>query len=98
MLVIPREHIGSPRNLWHNGFDAFAGHTDETLLIFDIYPLHNVVHIVFGIAGLAIAAALVGRGARVVMTGRDQAQLDKAAATFPAGSVSFSSGESSESI
>jgi NAD(P)-dependent dehydrogenase (short-subunit alcohol dehydrogenase family) len=37
--------------------------------------------------GLAIAAALVHRGARVVITGRDQAQLDKAAATFPAGTV-----------
>ena len=37
--------------------------------------------------GLAIAAALVGRGARVVITGRDQAHVDKAAATFRAGTV-----------
>jgi hypothetical protein len=37
------------------GFDDFAAHTDETLLGFSINPLHNVVHILIGVAGLALA-------------------------------------------
>ncbi len=38
------------------GFDEFAGRdTDETLLGFEINPLHNIVHILFGVAGLAMA-------------------------------------------
>lgn len=37
------------------GFDDFAGVTDEKLLgIFEINPLHNVVHLVIGFAGLSL--------------------------------------------
>lgn len=42
------------------GFDNFAGHTDETLLIFDINPLHNIVHILIGVAGLVLSRTLAG--------------------------------------
>jgi Domain of unknown function (DUF4383) len=42
------------------GFDDFFGHTDETLLIFDINPAHNVVHILIGVAGLALGRTLAG--------------------------------------
>jgi hypothetical protein len=42
------------------GFDNFAGHTDETLLIFDINPLHNIVHLLIGIAGLVLSRTLAG--------------------------------------
>lgn len=40
------------------GFDAFAEPTDETLLGFGINPLHNTVHLVLGVAGLAMAWTL----------------------------------------
>jgi uncharacterized membrane protein YuzA (DUF378 family) len=37
------------------GFDDFAGHdTGETLLGFELNPLHNIVHLVIGLAGLAM--------------------------------------------
>ncbi len=42
------------------GFDDFFGHTDETLLIFDINPAHNVVHILIGVAGLVLGRTLAG--------------------------------------
>ena len=42
------------------GFDDFFGHQDETLLIFDINPAHNVVHILIGIAGLVLGRTLAG--------------------------------------
>jgi hypothetical protein len=42
------------------GFDDFAGHTDETLLIFDINPLHNIVHLLIGVAGLLLSRTLSG--------------------------------------
>src|SRR5215217_7341060 len=42
------------------GFDDFFGHTDETLIVFDINPMHNVVHILIGVAGLALARTLAG--------------------------------------
>ena len=42
------------------GFDDFFGHTDETLLVFDINPAHNVVHILVGVAGLLLARTLEG--------------------------------------
>ena len=42
------------------GFDNFAGHTDETLIVFDINPLHNVVHILIGVAGLVLSRTLAG--------------------------------------
>jgi len=40
------------------GFDDFASHTNETLLGFEVNPLHNIVHIVIGIAGLVLARTL----------------------------------------
>ena len=42
------------------GFDNFAGHDDATLIIFDINPLHNIVHILIGAAGLALSRTLSG--------------------------------------
>ena len=42
------------------GFDDFAEHTDEALLGFSINPLHNIVHILIGVAGLALARTLGG--------------------------------------
>jgi hypothetical protein len=42
------------------GFDNFAEHTDETLLGFEVNPLHNLVHLLIGIAGLALARTLSG--------------------------------------
>jgi len=42
------------------GFDNFFEHTDDTLLIFDINPAHNVVHILIGVAGLALGRTLAG--------------------------------------
>jgi hypothetical protein len=40
------------------GFDDFAAHTDEALIGFSINPLHNVVHILIGVAGLVLARTL----------------------------------------
>ena len=43
------------------GFDNFAGSGQhEMLLFFMINPLHNVVHIVIGLAGLLLARTLAG--------------------------------------
>jgi ABC-type transport system involved in multi-copper enzyme maturation permease subunit len=36
------------------GFDQFAQPTDETLLGFGVNPLHNIVHLGLGLAGLAM--------------------------------------------
>ena len=36
------------------GFDDFAGKTGETLLGFELNPLHNIVHLLIGVAGLAL--------------------------------------------
>lgn len=36
------------------GFDDFAAETDKTLLGFEVNPLHNIVHLVIGLAGLAM--------------------------------------------
>jgi hypothetical protein len=36
------------------GFDNFATETDKTLLGFEINPLHNLVHLAIGLAGLAL--------------------------------------------
>jgi hypothetical protein len=46
------------------GFDGFVsnrtdGNTD-TLLIFMINPLHNVVHVLIGLAGIALSRTLAG--------------------------------------
>jgi hypothetical protein len=40
------------------GFDDVASTTDETLLGFGVNPLHNLVHVVAGVAGLAMAGSL----------------------------------------
>lgn len=45
------------------GFDNVAEHTNETLLGFEVNPLHNLVHLAIGIAGLVMARTL--RTARV---------------------------------
>ncbi len=43
------------------GFDDFFGHdTNETVLGFEVNPFHNVVHILIGAAGLALARTLAG--------------------------------------
>ncbi len=43
------------------GFDNFAGNEqDEMLLFFMINPLHNIVHILVGIAGLLLGRTLAG--------------------------------------
>lgn len=43
------------------GFDRFAAVTGERLLgIFELNPLHNIVHIVVGVLGLALARTLAG--------------------------------------
>jgi len=36
------------------GFDNFAAETDKTLLGFEVNPLHNIVHLAIGLAGLAL--------------------------------------------
>jgi uncharacterized membrane protein YuzA (DUF378 family) len=36
------------------GFENFAAETDKTLVGFEINPLHNLVHLVIGLAGLAL--------------------------------------------
>jgi hypothetical protein len=43
------------------GFDDFAGNSQhEMLLFFMINPLHNIVHIVIGVAGLLLSRTLAG--------------------------------------
>ncbi|SNS11533.1 protein of unknown function [Geodermatophilus saharensis] len=40
------------------GFDGFAAHTGDELLGFEVNPLHNLVHLAIGVAGLALARSL----------------------------------------
>lgn len=42
------------------GFDNFFGHTGQTLVGFEINGMHNVVHLLVGVAGLALARTLAG--------------------------------------
>ncbi|MGY1781368.1 DUF4383 domain-containing protein [Geodermatophilus sp. SYSU D01036] len=43
------------------GFDGFASSgQDEMLLFFMINPLHNVVHVVIGLAGILLSRTLAG--------------------------------------
>jgi hypothetical protein len=43
------------------GFDDFFAHnTEDKLLIFEINGMHNVVHIVIGVAGLLLSRTLAG--------------------------------------
>lgn len=42
------------------GFDNFAEETGQTLLGFEINPLHNIVHLIIGVAGLALSRTLAG--------------------------------------
>jgi Domain of unknown function (DUF4383) len=39
------------------GFGDFAGSEGQTLILFDVNPLHNIVHLVVGIAFLAASGA-----------------------------------------
>jgi Domain of unknown function (DUF4383) len=36
------------------GFENFASETDKTLVGFEVNPLHNLVHLAIGLAGLAL--------------------------------------------
>jgi hypothetical protein len=36
------------------GLEDFAAETDKTLLGFEVNPLHNIVHLAIGLAGLAL--------------------------------------------
>jgi len=36
------------------GLEDFAAETDKTLLGFELNPLHNIVHLAIGLAGLAL--------------------------------------------
>jgi hypothetical protein len=40
------------------GFDEFAEDTGETLLGLGVNPLHNIVHLIIGLAGIALWARL----------------------------------------
>jgi len=42
------------------GFDDFFGHTGRTLVGFEVNGMHNVVHLLVGLAGLALARTLSG--------------------------------------
>ena len=42
------------------GFENFFGHTGQTLLGFEINGMHNVVHLLIGLAGIALARTLSG--------------------------------------
>ena len=47
-------------NFFGNEHGADAHHVDANLLGFMINPMHNVVHIVIGVAGLALSRTLAG--------------------------------------
>ena len=40
------------------GFDGFASNNGESLLGFEVNPLHNIVHLVIGIAGIVLSRSL----------------------------------------
>lgn len=40
------------------GLDDFAGHEGHSLLGFEVNPMHNVVHLLVGVVGLALSARL----------------------------------------
>jgi hypothetical protein len=42
------------------GFENFFQHTDKTLLGFEINGMHNLVHLVIGVAGLVLGRTLAG--------------------------------------
>jgi hypothetical protein len=42
------------------GFDDFFGHGGDSLLGFMVNPFHNLVHVVIGVAGLALSRTLSG--------------------------------------
>jgi hypothetical protein len=42
------------------GFDDFFGHQTDELLGFQINPFHNLVHLLVGLAGVALARTLAG--------------------------------------
>ena len=42
------------------GFSNFVGQDAGTLIVFDVNPLHNIVHILIGVAGLVLGRTLAG--------------------------------------
>jgi hypothetical protein len=40
------------------GFSGFASDTDKTLLGFEVNPLHNLVHLAIGVAGILMSRTL----------------------------------------
>jgi hypothetical protein len=40
------------------GFGDFASHTNRTLLGFELNPLHNLVHLAIGVAGIVMSRTL----------------------------------------
>ena len=42
------------------GFSNFVGQDAGTLIVFDINPLHNIVHILIDVAGLVLGRTLAG--------------------------------------
>lgn len=49
------------------GFDGIAGTAGETLIVFEINPLHNVVHALVGVALLLAAAAGEGVARQIAL-------------------------------
>jgi hypothetical protein len=52
----------------HYGDMSFAGHESDSQLlgIFEVSVLHNIVHLLFGVAGLALARTPSGAGAFLI--------------------------------
>ncbi len=50
---------------------AFAGHNSEAMLlgVFQVSILHNIVHLLFGVAGFALARTVSGAAADQVAAG-----------------------------
>ncbi len=48
------------------GFDQFAANTDETLIVFQVNPLHNIVHLAIG--ALLLAGSRAHDSAKTVNT------------------------------
>lgn len=42
------------------GFENFAEETGDKLIIFEVNPLHNIVHLIVGIAGIALSRTRAG--------------------------------------
>jgi len=52
------------------GFSSFAGTTGDTLIVFDVNPLHNIVHLAIGALLLASSRSITGaKGANTAVGG-----------------------------